>query len=305
MKKDFVHIDDWSADDVLATLDLAVEVKTKLGNRESFKPFKDYTMAMIFAKPSARTRVSFETGFARMGGHALFLGPSEIDMGKREPVKDVARVLSRYNDLIMARLFEHIHMLELARYSQVPVINGLTDYNHPCQIMADILTVLECRGHLDNLKITYVGDGNNIVHSWLRLAALLPFHFVCACPELYPPDSRTVQRSIQAGVSRIEILHDPGDAVRDADVVYTDVWASMGKKHEMDQRRSQFQGFTITPELMSKAKPDAFFMHCLPAQRGMEVVDEVMESPASVIFQQAENRMHAQNAILLKVAGKA
>jgi ornithine carbamoyltransferase len=296
LKKDFVYIDDWSTEDVLATLDLAAEVKTKLINRESFKPFKDYTMAMIFAKPSARTRVSFETGFARMGGHALFLGPNEIDLGKREPVKDVARVLSRYNDIIMARLFEHEHMLELARYSQVPVINGLTDYNHPCQIMADILTVKECRGHLDNLKIAYVGDGNNIVHSWLRLAALLPFHFVCACPESYLPDSRTVQRAVQAGVSRIEILHD---------VVYTDVWASMGKKHELDQRRAHFQGFTITPELMSKAKPDAFFMHCLPAQRGIEVVDAVMESPASIIFQQAENRMHAQNAILLKVAGKA
>lgn len=305
MKKDFVHIDDWSAEDVLATLDLAAEVKTKLENRESFKPFKDYTMAMIFAKPSARTRVSFETGFARMGGHALFLGPSEIDLGKREPVKDVARVLSRYNDIIMARLFEHEHMLQLARYSQVPVINGLTDYNHPCQIMADILTVKECRGHLDNLKIAYIGDGNNIVHSWLRLAALLPLHFVCACPESYQPDSSTVQRAVQAGRSRIEILHDPGAAVRDADVVYTDVWASMGQKHELDQRLAHFQGFTVTPDLMSKAKPDAFFMHCLPAQRDMEVVDAVMESPASVIFQQAENRMHAQNAILLKVTGKA
>ena len=305
MKKDFVHIDDWSVEDVLATLDLAVEVKSKLKNREAFKPFKDHTMAMIFAKPSARTRVSFETGFARMGGHALFLGPSEIDLGKREPVKDIARVLSGYNDIIMARLFEHDHMLELARYAHVPVINGLTDYNHPCQIMADILTIRERRGHLGNLKIAYVGDGNNIVHSWLHLAAVLPIHFVCACPEMYQPDNHTVQRAIQSGVSRIEILHDPLAAVRNADVVYTDVWASMGKKHEMDQRRLHFQGFTVTPELMSKAKSGAFFMHCLPAQRGMEVVDEVMESPASIIFPQAENRMHAQNAILLKVAGMA
>jgi ornithine carbamoyltransferase len=305
LKKDFVHIDDWSADDVLATLDLSVEVKTKLKNRETFNPFKDYTMAMVFSKPSARTRVSFETGFARLGGHAIFLGPNEIDMGKREPVKDVARVLSGYNDIIMARLFEHEHMLDLARHSQVPVINGLTDYNHPCQIMADILTIKECRGHLDHLKIAYLGDGNNIVHSWLRLAVLLPLHFVCACPELYPPDSRTVRRAVQAGVSRIEILHDPGAAVCNADVVYTDVWASMGKKHEIDQRQAHFKGFTVTPELMSNAKPDAFFMHCLPAQRGMEVVDEVMESPASIIFQQAENRMHAQNAIMLKVAGMA
>jgi ornithine carbamoyltransferase len=305
LNKDFVHIDDWSVEDVLATLDLAVEVKAKLKNREVFKPFKDYTMAMIFAKPSARTRVSFETGFARMGGHALFLSPSEIDLGKREPVKDIARVLSGYNDIIMARLFEHDHMLELARYASVPVINGLTDYNHPCQIMADILTIRECRGHLDDLKIAYVGDGNNVVHSWLHLSALLPIHFVCACPEMYQPESQTVQRAIQAGASRIEILHDPVAAVRDADVVYTDVWASMGKKHEMEQRSLHFKGFTVTPELMSGAKPNAYFMHCLPAQRGMEVVDDVMESPASIIFQQAENRMHAQNAILLKVAGMA
>jgi ornithine carbamoyltransferase len=305
LKKDFVHIDDWTTEEVLATLDLAVEVKSKLKNRETFKPFKDFTMAMIFAKPSARTRVSFETGFARMGGHALFLGPNEIDLGKREPVKDVARVLSGYNDLIMARLFEHDHMLELSRYAAVPVINGLTDYNHPCQIMADILTIRECRGNLDNLKVAYIGDGNNIVHSWLRLAVRLPFHFVCACPESYTPDGDTVQHAVQTGVSRIEILHDPVAAVRDADVVYTDVWASMGQKHEMDQRREHFKGFTVTPELMAGAKPGAYFMHCLPAQRGMEVVDAVMESPASIIFQQAENRMHAQNAILLKAAGKA
>jgi ornithine carbamoyltransferase len=304
LKKDFVHIDDWSAEELLATLDLAAEVKAKLKNREIFRPFQDYTMAMIFAKPSARTRVSFETGFSRMGGHAIFLGPSEIDVGKREPVKDLARVFSGYNDLIMARLFEHDHMLELARYSSIPVINGLTDYNHPCQIMADIMTIKEHRGHLDNLKIAYVGDGNNIVHSWLHLACRLPIHFVCACPEIYQPYRGTVQRTLQAGVSRIEILHDPVAAVRDADVVYTDVWASMGKKHELDERRPHFQSFTITPELMSKAKPKACFMHCLPAQRGLEVTDAVLESPASIIFQQAENRMHAQNAIMLKVAGK-
>jgi ornithine carbamoyltransferase len=305
LKKDFVHIDDWSTEELLATLSLAAEIKIKLKNRENYRPFENYTMAMIFAKPSARTRVSFETGFSRMGGHAIFLGPGEIDLGKREPVKDLARVLSGYNDLIMARLFEHHHMLELARYSRVPVVNGLTDYNHPCQIMADILTISEHRGNLDNLKIAYVGDGNNIVHSWLHLASRLPMHFVCACPELYQPQHETVQRALQAGVSRIEILHDPIAAVRGADVVYTDVWASMGQKHEMDERRKHFQGFTITPELMSKAKPAACFMHCLPAQRGMEVTDAVMESPASIIFHQAENRMHAQNAILLKLAGTA
>jgi len=305
LKKNFVHIDDWSTEELLATLDLAVEVKLKLKSRETFKPFKDHTLAMIFAKPSARTRVSFETGFFRMGGHALFLGPSEIDLGKREPVKDVARVLSRYNDLIMARLFEHAHMLELAEFADVPVVNGLTDYNHPCQIMADILTVKEYRGHLNDLKVAYVGDGNNIVHSWLHLANRLPMHFVCACPEIYQPADTTVQHTRQMGKSTVEILHDPFAAVRDADVVYTDVWASMGKKHELEERKAHFRGFTVTPELMAKAKPTAVFMHCLPAQRGLEVTAAVMESPASIIFDQAENRMHAQNAIMLKAAGKA
>lgn len=304
MKKDFVHIDDWSGEELMQTLDLAEEVKSKLKRREHFRPFEDHSLAMIFAKPSARTRVSFETGFFRLGGHALFLGPGDIDMGKREPIKDVARVLSRYNDLLMARLFEHAHMLELAKFADIPVINGLTDYNHPCQIMADILTVKEHRGHLHDLKVAYVGDGNNIVHSWLRLANRLPMHFACACPAMYQPDSATVQNVRQTGASTVDILHDPYAAVKDADVVYTDVWASMGKKHELEERKTHFQGFTVTPELMAAAKPAAVFMHCLPAQRGLEVADAVMESPASIVFDQAENRMHAQNAIMLKATGK-
>ncbi len=304
MKKDFIHIDDWSAEELLGTLDLAAEVKSKLKSREVFRPFKDHSLAMIFAKPSARTRISFETGFFRLGGHALFLGPADIDLGKREPVKDVARVLSRYNDLIMARLFEHAHMLELAQFADVPVINGLTDYNHPCQIMADILTIKEHRGHLNDLKVAYVGDGNNIVHSWLHLANRLAMHFACACPEMYQPDHDAVQNTRQTGKSTVEIVHDAYAAVRDADVVYTDVWASMGKKHELEERKTHFKGFSVTPELMAAAKPTAVFMHCLPAQRGLEVSDAVMESPASIIFDQAENRMHAQNAIMLKAAGK-
>jgi ornithine carbamoyltransferase len=305
MKKDFIHIDDWSRDEILSALDLAREVKQKLKRRENFQPFKHQSLAMIFAKPSARTRVSFETGFFRMGGHALYLGPADIDLGKREPAKDIARVLSGYNDMIMARLFDHQHILELARYADVPVINGLTDYNHPCQIMADILTILEHRGHLNELKVAYVGDGNNIVHSWLHLARRLPMHFVVACPENYAPHADTLERTIQAGISTVEIVHAPEAAAKAADVIYTDVWASMGQKHELDERKKQFQGFTVTTELMARAKPEAVFMHCLPAQRGMEVTDAVIESDASIVFHQAENRMHAQNAIMLKVAGLA
>ena len=303
MKKDFLHIDDWSLDEIRAALDLAVEVKAKLKNREAFTPFRHLTLAMIFAKPSARTRVSFETGFSRLGGHALYLGPAEIDVGNREPAKDVARVLSGYNDMIMARLFDHDHLMELARYATIPVVNGLTDFNHPCQIMADILTIKEQIGRIEDLKVTYVGDGNNIVHSWLHLASRLPMHFVCACPPNYPPDEKTVQKARQSGLSTIEISNDPMEAAKDADVIYTDVWASMGKKHELAERKRHFKGFTISPAIMDAAKSDARFMHCLPAQRGLEVTDEVIESPASIVFPQAENRMHMQNAIMLKLMG--
>lgn len=305
MKKDFLHIADWSKEEILSALDLAREVKAKLKRREAYQPFRHHTMAMMFAKPSARTRVSFETGFYRLGGHALYLGPSEIDLGKREPAKDLGRVLSGYNDMIMARLFDHAHILELAQYASVPVINGLTDYNHPCQIMADILTIKEHLGHVKEIKVAYIGDGNNIVHSWLQLASRLPMHFVAACPQNYLPDAKTVRQAHDAGVSTIEVVNDPASAAKEADVVYTDVWASMGQKHELEERKKQFKGFTVTPELMALAKPSAVFMHCLPAQRGLEVTDEVIESKASIVFSQAENRMHAQNAIMLKISGKA
>lgn len=301
MKKDFLHITDLSIDDIRELLDLTGEIKARLKNGEDYKPFQGQTLAMIFSKPSARTRISFETGFFRLGGHALYLGPSDIDLGKREPVKDVARVISRYNDMIMARLFDHAHVVELAEYASVPVINGLTDYNHPCQVMADIYTILEHRGHLEDLKVTYVGDGNNVVNSWLQLAARLPFHFVCACPEGYEPDANTIAMARDAGFSQIDILHDPKTAVKDADVIYTDVWASMGQKHELEERKKRFSGFQVNDELMNATGKETLFMHCLPAERGLEVTDSVMESRASIVFDEAENRMHAQNAIMLKL----
>jgi ornithine carbamoyltransferase len=304
MKRDFLHITDFNADEIMETFHLAREVKAKLKNREDYKPFKDQTLAMIFQKPSARTRISFETGFFRLGGHALYLGPDDIAIGKREAVKDIARVISRYNDMIMARLFDHTHILELAEHASAPVVNGLTDYNHPCQIMADMFTIWEHRGHLDDLKIVYVGDGNNIVHSWLNLATRLPFHFVCACPEGYSPDLETVRKAKEGGLSTIEVSHVPKEAVKGADVVYTDVWASMGQKHEIDERMKRFQGFQVNDELMAATGKDSYFMHCLPAERGRETTDSVMESKASIILDEAENRMHVQNAIMLKIAGK-
>ncbi|XP_060173485.1 ornithine transcarbamylase, chloroplastic-like [Lycium barbarum] len=303
-QKDFLHISDFDKATILSILDRAREVKELLKSGErTYLPFTGKTMAMIFAKPSMRTRVSFETGFFLLGGHAIYLGPNDIQMGKREETRDVARVLSRYNDIIMARVFAHQDILDLAKYATVPVINGLTDYNHPCQIMADALTIIEHVGQLEGTKVVYVGDGNNIVHSWLLLASVIPFHFVCACPKGFGPDQETVDKARQAGVSKIEITNDPKEAVRGADVVYSDVWASMGQKEEAAHRRQAFQGFQVDEELMKIAGKKAYFMHCLPAERGVEVTDGVIEAPNSIVFPQAENRMHAQNAIMLHALG--
>jgi ornithine carbamoyltransferase len=305
VKRDFLHVTDFSTDEIHETFAIAAEVKERFKRREEYRPFSGCTMAMIFAKPSARTRISFETGFFRMGGHALYLGPTDISIGKREAVKDIARVVARYNDVIMARLFDHAHVLELAKFASVAVVNGLTDYNHPCQIMADLFTILEHRKTLNDLKIVYVGDGNNIVHSWLEMACRLPIHFVCACPENYQPDQQTVKLARDEGISEIEISHDPMHAAKDADIVYTDVWASMGKKEEAEQRRIDFRGFQVDDALMAATGKASLFMHCLPVERGVETTDSVVESPASIVFDEAENRMHAQNAILLKLFGKA
>lgn len=302
MKRDFIHITDFTTEEILDTLELARELKEKFHKKDKYHVFRDRSLAMIFAKPSARTRVSFETGFTWMGGHALYLGPNDIGIGKREAVKDIARVFSRYNDIVMARLFEHKHMLELAEHATIPVVNGLTDYNHPCQIMADILTILEHRGNLDDPKIVYVGDGNNIVNSWLKLAERLSLDFVCACPEGFEPDEETVASAREVGISNITITHDLKSAVKDADVIYTDVWASMGQKDKAEAREKLFADFQVNVDIMNLTGKDTYFMHCLPAERGREVTDGVMEADYSIVFDQAENRMHAQNAIMVKLA---
>ncbi|KAG2494604.1 hypothetical protein HYH03_007369 [Edaphochlamys debaryana] len=296
--KHFLHLDDFSKEELMDILEKAKLCKAKFYTRdESFKPFAGQTMAMIFTKPSARTRVSFETGFSRLGGHALYLDPNTIQLGKREPTKDIARVLAGYNDVIMARLFAHADILELAQYSSVPVINGLTDYNHPCQILADAMTLLERKGRIEGTKVVYVGDGNNIVHSWMRLAMRLSFEFVCVCPPGYEPCPSTVEGARAAGAN-ISVTSDI-NAVKGADVIYTDVWASMGQKESIDTRKIDFASYQVNEQLMALAGPQALFMHCLPAERGLETTDGVMEAPYSVVFQEAENRMHAQNGILL------
>ena len=303
MADHFLHISDYSTDALWDILKLAKKLKQKFRDREEYKIFNNKSLVMIFAKPSARTRVSFETGFEWMGGHALFLGPNDIGIGEREAIKDISRLLSRYNDIIMARLFDHSHILELAENSTIPVINGLTDYNHPCQVMSDIFTIWETRGSLDDLKVTYVGDGNNIVHSWLHLAQKFPMEFVCACPENYEPNSNTVNGSSGAGVSSVSVSHDPTNSVKNTDVVYTDVWASMGQKDEAEMREKIFQPFQVNGYLMAATGKNTLFMHCLPAERGREVTDEVIEADYSIVFEQAENRLHVQNAIMVTLAG--
>lgn len=298
MKRDFLHITDFSAEEIQTLFELTASLKS--GEEHLLK---GKSLAMIFQKPSVRTRVSFETGMWQLGGYALYLAPSDLGLGTRESVKDIALVLSRYNDLIMARVYGHRQIIDLGKYATVPVINGLTDYNHPCQVLADIFTILEHRGRLDGLKIVYVGDGNNVANSWLNLARRLPMTLAIACPEGYEPDSKTSQAAMSAGLSDVSITHDPSEAVVGADVICTDVWASMGQESEAEARRRIFQPFQVNSDLMAAAGEKAWFMHCLPAHRGEEVTDEVIDGPQSLVLDEAENRLHVQKAIMVTLCG--
>lgn len=302
MKKDFLSIAELTREEILEIFDLTRELKEKTYKRQKHHLLEGYSLAMIFAKPSARTRISFETGIYQLGGMALYLSPQDIGIGTREAVKDVGRVVSRYNDLIMARLFAHSDIEELAEYSTVPVINGLTDYNHPCQVMADAFTILEHRGRLEGMKIAYIGDGNNVANSWINFATKVPFHLVIGGPQNYQPDARTLENARAAGLSKIELIHDPVEAVKGADVVYTDVWASMGQEAEAEARKEVFMPYQLNSKLLSHAAKDVLIMHCLPAHRGEEITDEAMESDHSIVFDEAENRMHVQKAIMVKLA---
>mgnify|MGYP006178247365 CR=1 FL=1 len=297
----FLHVNDLNEDSLNEILDRSSWVKAKVKEESDYKPLSGKSMAMIFAKPSARTRISFETGFYKLGGHALYLGPNDIGIGKRESVADIGRVISRFNDIIMARLFDHNHILELAEFSSVPVINGLTDFNHPCQIVADLFTIKEHLGRSQDFTISYVGDGNNIVHSWLELAMIIPFKLNIVCPEDYCPDLNLVNKAKDLGLSDIQIIHDPVKGVENSDIIYSDVWASMGQKEESDLRKKIFNPYQVNKALFNATGKDTLFMHCLPAERGLEVTDEICDASFSIIFDQAENRMHAQNAIILKL----
>jgi ornithine carbamoyltransferase len=299
--KHLLSIADLSVDEVWQILNLAKELKEEWRKGGNKPILKGKTLGMIFQKPSLRTRVSFEMGMIHLGGQALYISPDEIKLGVRESVPDVARVLSRYVDGIMARVFAHRHIEELAAYSQVPVINGLSDYNHPCQALADLLTIWEKRGELQGVKLAYVGDGNNVATSLLFAATKVGMDLALASPGGYELSSDVVELgqefAAQSG-SKIELVRDPAAAVRGADVIYTDVWVSMGQEEETERRLKDFSPYQVNAALVAQARPDVIVMHCLPAHRGQEITDEVADGPSSVLFDQAENRMHAQKAIL-------
>jgi ornithine carbamoyltransferase len=294
----FLAIPDFSRPELLATFDLAARMKSG-AYRE--KPLAGKTLGMIFAKSSTRTRVSFEVGAYQLGGHALFLSARDIQLGRGEPIRDTARVLSRYLDGIMIRTFDHADIEELARYGSIPVINGLTDLLHPCQVLADLMTVRESLGGWDGKTVAWIGDGNNMANSWINAAGSLGFELRLACPEGYRPDPEILARN-QANTT-ILLTADPREAVRGAHVVTTDVWASMGQEQEQEVRARAFQGYIVDGALMRLADPSAIFLHCLPAHRGEEVSEDVIEGPQSRVWDEAENRLHVQMALMATLMG--
>jgi ornithine carbamoyltransferase len=304
-QRHLISLKDCSPEEIDEIYDLARKMKADPSSyREALK---GKTLGMIFQKPSTRTRVSFEVGMFQLGGMALFLGADTIQLNRGETIADTAKVLSRYVDGIMARVFAHQDVLDLARHGTVPVINGLSDLLHPCQALADYFTLLEKRGKLDGLKIAYVGDGNNVCHELMFGAVKLGLNMSVAAPAGYQPNQlivRSAAREAQkAKTPAPVVVEDPMEAVAGADVVYTDVWTSMGQEAESEARRQAFQGFMVTPEMMAAASPEAVFMHCLPAHRGEEVAAEVIDGPRSVVFDEAENRLHVQKAVLLLLLG--
>jgi ornithine carbamoyltransferase len=295
----FLAIPDFTKAELLAVFDLASRMK-----RDDYreKPLAGKTLGMIFAKSSTRTRVSFEVGAYQLGGHALFLSSRDIQLGRGEPIRDTARVLSRYLDGIMIRTFDHADVEELARYASIPVINGLTDLLHPCQVMADLLTVRETSGTWEGKVIAWVGDGNNMANSWINAAGVLGFELRLACPKGYEPNAEILERNRKK--AKITLTTEPEEAVHGAHVINTDVWASMGQEEEQAERERAFQGYMVDENLMRAANPRAIFLHCLPAHRGEEVSEAVIEGPQSKVWAQAENRLHVQKAIMAFLMGR-
>lgn len=302
--RDFLMLVDYKPEEIRYLIDLAIDLKTKQKAGEIYHPLKGKTLGMIFEKSSTRTRVSFEVGMYQLGGQGLFLSGNDLQLGRGETIWDTAQTLSRYLDGIMIRTFAHRNVVELARGATIPVINGLTDLSHPCQALADYQTILEKKGRLEGIKIAYVGDGNNVVHSLMMGGAKLGMHVAIATPEGYEPDADLVKQT-QANAadtgSTVTVYRDPKEAIADADVIYTDVWASMGQEAEQKEREIAFSAYQVNEELVKYAKPDYLFMHCLPAHRGEEVSEGIIDGDHSIIFDQAENRLHAQKAIMAAI----
>jgi len=299
--RDLLRIDEFSSEELAGLLDLAARLKTLQKSGKPYQPLAGKTLGMIFDKASTRTRVSFEVGMYQLGGMSMFLSGKELQLGRGEPISDTAQVLSRYVDAIMIRTFSHADVEELAKHADIPIINGLTDQFHPCQALADMLTILEHKGKLKGVKLAYIGDGNNVANSLVLAAALLGMDVRVATPEGYEMDPKMVQtahRYAAEAEGQLLVTHDPIGAVQDADVIYTDVWTSMGFEAENEQRLKAFAAYQVNEQLVSHASPSYLFMHCLPAKRGEEVSSSVMDGPHSVVFDQAENRLHVQKAVL-------
>jgi ornithine carbamoyltransferase len=304
--RNLLSMKDLTGEEILAILDRAADIKAHRAKWEKAAPMAGKTLGMLFQKPSLRTRVSFETGMTRLGGHAIYLSPVDFQLGKRESVEDVAIVLSRYADIIMARVFGHDIVVELGKHATCPVINGLSDHEHPCQILADLLTIQERKGGLKGLNATYVGDGNNVAHSLMFGAARVGMNMTVATPPGFEPKSPVLVEAQDIGRqtgATIRVSNDPLEAARGADVLYTDVWASMGQEAEAEARKARFRDFQINARLMSNAKSDAIILHCLPAHYGEEIDYAASRTPNSAIFDQAENRMHAQNGLMVLLLG--
>lgn len=300
--KHLLSIADLSREEIEEIFEKTQELKTQLGKGVDATPLAGKSLALLFQKPSLRTRVSFEVGMRQLGGQALYLSPDEVQLGKREAVKDVAKVLSRYVDVVMARVFAHETIVELAKHSEVPIINGLSDKLHPCQVLSDIYTILERRGNLKDLKVAFVGDGNNVANSWLYGASKLGINLSVATPEGYEPDEAVLAEAMEEAKSSgswVEVIRDPVEAVKGAQVIYADTWVSMGQDEEKKKTERIFPPYQINQNLLEKAESDCLIMHCLPAHRGKEITDEVMDGPQSIVFDQAENRMHVQKGILV------
>jgi ornithine carbamoyltransferase len=298
MKKDLLSEYDLERADYESIFEGALRLKRLLREGKEHTPLKGKTLGMIFDKSSTRTRISFEVGMFQLGGIALFLSRRDTQLGRGENIADTARIMSRYLNGIMIRTFSQESVEEFARYATIPVINGLTDLLHPCQLLSDLFTIIEKRGGYEGMKVAYVGDGNNMANSWINAAAKLPFHLDLACPDGYDPDTAILKRGMAEATAGVVLHRDPAEAVRDADVIYTDVWVSMGQEAERNERMKRFQGYQVNQTLIEQARKDVLVMHCLPAHRGEEITAEVIDGPRSVVVDEAENRLHVQKAVM-------